>query len=145
VYADTSALAKRFWMEPGSELVLLAMRNASAVASVSLAYVELASATLRASRRGDVAAEDVPGVLAAARREWDDFVRIPVDDGLIQEAVSLVRKYPIRAYDAMHLAAALRWRSLLGELEVLFLAFDQGLLAAASSEGLLVPSTSSLL
>lgn len=135
VYADTSALAKRFWMESGTDLVLIVMGNADAVASVSLAYVELASATCRAARRGDVASEDVPKVLAAIRDAWDDFVRIPADDNLVQEAAGLVQKYPIRAYDAMHLAGALRWRSLLGA-DVLFLAFDRELLAAARSEGL---------
>lgn len=141
VYADTSALAKRFWRESGTELVLRVMKDAEAVASVTLGYVELVSATFRAARRGDVSSEDVPKVLAAMQRDWEDLVRIPADDSLIRDAAELVQKHPIRAYDAMHLAAALRWQSNIGE-GALFLAFDRELLVAARSEGLLTVSES---
>lgn len=141
VYADTSALAKKFWRESGTETVLRAMGNADAVASVSLGYVELVSATFRASRRGDVSVEDVPRVLAEIKRDWENIVRIPANDDLVREAAELVPKHPIRAYDSMHLAAALRWQSMAGA-PVLFLAFDRDLLAAASREGLLTESAS---
>ncbi len=139
VYADTSALAKRYWHESDTESVLRALSDALAVAIVSIGRVELVSATFRAARRGDVPQGDVAAVLAAIQREWDDFVRVPVDEGLIRDAVALVQKYPLRAYDAVHLAAALAWQAMLGE-GVLFLAFDRELLKAASAEGLVIQS-----
>ena len=137
VYADTSALAKRFWREPDTDLILSALADAKAVASASLGYVELVSATCRAARRVDVAQKDVPRVLAAIEEDWNDVVRIPVDEGVINTAAALVQEHPLRAYDAVHLAAALRWQSLVGE-RVMFLAFDKELLKAASAEGLMV-------
>ena len=135
VYFDSSAMAKVFWKEAGTERVLHILSEAEAAASVSLAYVELISATFRASRRGDVPSSDVAGVLEAIRRSWDDIIEIPVDDSLIREASELVRRHPLRAYDALHLAAALRWQALMGE-PVLFVAFDKDLLDAARDEGL---------
>jgi len=123
---------------PGKSVADLVLRTANdriCVCRYQRAYVELASATFRAARGGDIPSEDVPGVLAAIRNEWDNFVRIPADDSLIQEAAGLAQKHPIRAYDAMHLAAALRRRSL-PEGGSSIPAFDKELLAAARSEGL---------
>ena len=134
LYADTSALAKVFWRESGSELVLSVVKNADAVASVSLGYVELVSASIRAGRRGDVPTDDVPIVVDAIALHWRDVVRIPVDDALVSEAARLAGTYSVRAYDAVHLAAALRWQSMIRE-PVLFLAFDKELLEAAKGEG----------
>jgi predicted nucleic acid-binding protein len=134
-YVDTSGLAKRFWREPGTDIVLRAFEDAKAIATVSLSYVELISATFRAARRGDVPSADVPRVLEAIRDEWKDYVRLPVDDDIIQQAASLTQRHAIRAYDAVHLAAALKWQAELGET-IGFLVFDQELAKAGAAEGL---------
>ncbi len=134
-YADTSALAKLFWREEGTELVISALDNVEVIATVSLAYVELISATFRAARRGDMPREDIPRVLSAIRNNWNDYVSITVDETLIEDAAALAERHVIRAYDSVHLAAGLRWQRNVGE-RVTFLAFDRELAKAAQAEGL---------
>ena len=62
-------------------------------------------------------------------------------DGIIDEATRLLERYPLRAYDAVHLAAAVvANRHLLadGLAPLTFLSADDRLNDAASAEGLAV-------
>jgi predicted nucleic acid-binding protein len=59
---------------------------------------------------------------------------------LAEAAGELVGRYPLRAYDAVQLASALRAQADLSQaasLTLTFLAADEHLLAAAQAEGLL--------
>lgn len=63
---------------------------------------------------------------------------LTVGSALIAEAAALPQKYPLKALDALHLAAAIRLnRELVAhQLTCTFISSDHQLLAAAHAEGL---------
>src|SRR5204863_788451 len=61
-----------------------------------------------------------------------------VDEGLLDDATRLVRKYALRAGDALHLASALFLRKALGSRSFAFLTADREQAGAARAEKLKV-------
>jgi len=60
---------------------------------------------------------------------------------VVERAMTLARRYPLRGYDALHLAAALEIDNVAqgaGLAPLTFLSADGQLLAAATAEGLAV-------
>jgi uncharacterized protein len=109
--------------------------SASAVAASRLIQVESRSA-LAASRR---AGRLTPRGFRASKEELDllvdeVFVVEPLPS-LVRGAADLAERHALRAYNAVHLAAAL-W---LGDPDLVLVAWDQDLRTAARAEGLSVP------
>lgn len=135
LYADTSALVKKYVREAGSEEVLACFAGFETAATAALTQVEMAAALAKAARQGWA---DEAGL----REAWQDFllhwpayIRIPVSVAIVERASGLAWKHGLRAYDAIHLACARFWQESSGE-EILFACFDQRLRQAASAEGL---------
>jgi hypothetical protein len=64
---------------------------------------------------------------------------VPLTEAPIQQAGELVERYPLRGYDAAHLATALAINRRLveaGEASLVFPLTDERLLESASAEGL---------
>ena len=64
---------------------------------------------------------------------------VPLTEAMIQQAGDLVERYPLRGYDATHLATGLAINQRLAETNeasLVFLSADDRLLEAASAEGL---------
>ena len=143
-YLDTSALVKRFVAETGSERVARLILHDGPVATATIAYAEVFAALARRYREGALSAAAHSGVRRRFEREWQAYVRVALGDGVLHRARDLVRRYPLRGYDAVHLATALDLRETLGE-PVTLVAADRGLLAAAQGERLAVinPESSS--
>jgi predicted nucleic acid-binding protein len=56
----------------------------------------------------------------------------------VDTALSLIDRYPLRAYDALQLAGCLCLRAAAGSDDPIFVCADQALLVSAQSEGLSV-------
>jgi len=127
IYLDTSALVKLYAKEAFSEELREAVKGHS-VRTASIAFVETLSAFAR--KPGFTEAER-----AALNREflatWHRFRAVPTDE-VLEAAGVLVRGHPIRAFDAIHLAAA---RSLGPPSRIRFAAYDKALARAAAKEG----------
>ena len=67
--------------------------------------------------------------------DWRVYLRIDLVDPLLALTRELVLRHPLRGFDAIHLASALRLRGRIGEA-VQFVASDERLLVAAKNEGL---------
>jgi predicted nucleic acid-binding protein len=68
-------------------------------------------------------------------QEWALLTLIDITPLVINRAGDLVWKYPLRGYDAVHLAAALSWQDLVGE-EITFATFDRQLWNSVRRSGL---------
>lgn len=126
IFLDTSALVKRYVVEPGSDMVLHAMASDQDWAASVLAGTE---ARIALCRRGPEGAIDMP----AQRQLLDDlgrFVTVSVDAQCLRDAGAIGCRHHIRTLDAIHLAAALRLP------DVTFLSFDEPQLEAARALGL---------
>jgi hypothetical protein len=100
VYADASALVKRYVNEAGTELVRRWLAEAEQVVCSRFGYVETHRAIVGAG--GEKTAEH----LAAFERDWDRIAVVEVDDALVRRAAVLASGLGLRSLDAMHLAAA---------------------------------------
>lgn len=146
-FLDSSSLIKLFVDEIASSSLssyIEAFENTLDAFSV-LAEVEVRSALHRRSRnreltRGElrIALEDLEGLSPA-------WLSVGLDDRVIQLAAEVIARHALRSLDALQLASALSLReSLLSGEDLLFIAADKRLLAAASAEGLAIwnPETS---
>lgn len=143
-YLDTSALVKRYVDEVGSAWLRTKLNEqpAPSVAIVHLALVELTSAFTRRLREGVLTPDEYARAQNAFRsdclRHYDLITAVGT---IIDQANHLLEVYPLRAYDAIHLAAAVFVNSqlLANDLEALvFVSADDRLNRAASAEGLAV-------
>jgi predicted nucleic acid-binding protein len=141
---DTSALVRRYdTTEPGADRVstLLDTRSNNVIYIAELTPVEMASALNRKLREGRLN-------LSQRDRHWRGFrlhcreqYRVIALDPVIESlAEQLVFAHPLRAYDAIQLASALRARQSLpgGAPDFGFITGDRTQARAAAAEGLAV-------
>jgi predicted nucleic acid-binding protein len=140
LFADTSAIAKRYLMEIGSVWVRQwANPAAGNIVIISrLATVEVATAVARREREGTISPNDA----ATLRRVFTGHVNnayavINLSKDVLAQACDLVGKYPLRSLDAIQLASALRAAQTLGVTPT-FISADMRLLSAATAEGFAV-------
>lgn len=67
--------------------------------------------------------------------DWHAYVRVELQDDILLLARDLIQRHPLKGFDAVHLASALRLKAALGE-EIRFAAADKNLLRAAQIEKL---------
>lgn len=132
-YFDTSALIKRFVEEPGSDAVAALLEREALAATSIVAYAEVHAGLARKLRERAVTASDHRRTVRAFHADWGALVRVSITERVLALIPALVRRYPLRGFDAIHLASAVRLRSELGEA-VRFVAADERLLAAAARE-----------
>ena len=104
---DTSALVPVFVAERETRIVQRWLKNDPVVVVWSLTRVELLSALARRRRE----APDAAARLASGRRRiltaWPGWTEVTSIDGVRRQAERLVETHPLRAADALALAAAL--------------------------------------
>lgn len=133
-YFDTSAIVPLLIDEVGSSEAGQVWDQASRLVSVRLARVEARAALAQAARSSRISTSH----LRSSTRELEGlFVQlelVDVDDAVVRRAGDLAESQALRAYDAVHLAAALQ---VVAE-DLVLVAGDRALLAAAGSVGLMV-------
>ena len=141
LYVDTSALVKRYVGEVGTVWVRRALARPvrQGIYTALLAQPEVLSALQRKVRGRTLAAAEAQRLARRVQRHFARRYRlVAVTPACVTEANRLVQTYPLRAYDALHLACAHAVREALRQYGLpapLFVAADDALLAAASAEG----------
>ena len=123
LYADASALVKLLVREPESAAVAAVLADGRRVVASALVAVELACV---ARRRG----------LGDADSVLQRLDLLTLDAATLHDARTFATTPPLRALDAVHLAAARRVAVAVGPLELL--CYDADLCAAARAAGLAV-------
>ena len=130
-YFDTSALAKLYLAEDGSDQAM-ALFDAAEVAIVNaLAFVEVRAALAAAVRAGRLEAEALAAAKADLHILAETFVVVD-PGGVLDAAADAAERFGLRAYDAVHLATALA----VAADDLVFVCWDADLAAAASRAGL---------
>jgi uncharacterized protein len=104
---DTSALIPLLVDEPPRERLFALLEEDSEVLAWWGTPVEIASALARREREELLTAEDVAAALAASRALSESWHEIMPSDAVRRTAERLLRTHPLRAADALQLAAAL--------------------------------------
>ncbi|MBF2050700.1 MAG: type II toxin-antitoxin system VapC family toxin [Elainella sp. C42_A2020_010] len=142
-FLDSSALLKRYVPEVGTAWIqsITDAQNQNLLIVAHIAWVEISSAVARRQREGNISSIQANQILSAFRAHWNtQYFIVTIDHTVIDLAGQLVNQHPLRAYDAVQLAAAL---SLQGQLSLpnvasfTFLTADTRLLAIAQAESLL--------
>lgn len=151
-YLDTSALLKRYVQEVGSAWLSthyeLAQNHTLTTALImkwaqgAITKVEAAAGLAAKFRQGGLPLADYQ---EAEQALLDDFVHVyatvDIDDPLVDLAADLAKRHRLRGYDAVQLAAAVTFQTMLASAQLpalTFLSADVLLLQAAQQEGLLV-------
>jgi uncharacterized protein len=143
-FLDTSALAKRYIPEIGTPWInRITTTTADQIILLSqLAWVELQSAISRRQRENALTPAQSQTLSLNFQTHWQtDYHIITVDQTLLNLATELIKKHPLRAYDAVQLASALIIQPDLPDPQTnpfTFVSADDRLLAIAQLEGLTI-------
>ncbi len=136
LYLDASALVKLCVAEAGSAEVAAVIEAARATATAVVSRAEVAAALARASRIGFFTPEEAAVALAGFDTDWQDLIRLEVNEPILARAATLAAAQALRGYDAVHLACALVWQESLGD-PVTLATYDRELWRGARATGLL--------
>lgn len=145
-YFDSSALVKYYLVEPGTSWVrsMIDQRvnlewEHEIVTSV-LSVAEVVSAFAKRRRVKDISSRLCAGAISRFLREGRHRCQlVGVSESVVDLAVQLVQGHPLRAYDAVQLATALRVNQILRQNRLPSLTFvcaDAVLCQVAQAEGL---------
>jgi uncharacterized protein len=131
-YFDTSALIALLIEEPISERSAALWDEFDRLVAVSLVYVEARAALAQAERMARLSRSDLRQAVAALADLYAQLDRIAVTEELASHAGDLAEDHGLRAYDAVHLAAAL----LVADAGLVVVTGDRTLRRAATAAGL---------
>jgi hypothetical protein len=137
-YFDTSAVVPLLIEEIGSDCAAALWDEAGRVTSARLVYPEARAALAQARRMDRIDARELRRAVADLDRLLDDLDLVEVTDDLARRAGELAEAQSLRAYDAVHVAAA----ELLDDADLVVVAGDGAVLSASRAIGLSVATTS---
>ena len=135
LYLDTSAFLKLFIAEDGADFVAEWVAKATTAFTSRLTFAEACAGLARRSREGSLDKSQVAGAHHALVDRWPKASVVEVDE---VAAGALAMRHNLRAYDAVHLAAALVVRRTAPQIPMVFCTFDNRQAAAARAEKLQV-------
>lgn len=132
LFFDSSAFAKRFIEESGSDEVESLCFDASVIALSSICFPEIISALNRRLREKVIKRKDYLTVKNRMIEEFEELEIINVIPEVISKSITLLEKNNLRTLDAIHIASAILW------LPDLFVTSDKRQSNAARKAGLKV-------
>lgn len=127
LYLDTSAMMRLYTNEPKRSDVLAEQATAGGTIAHSITYVEMRAALAGRRARKLMSGAAYARALTAFEGDWAAVANITVNEDLLKRAGDLAEEHQLRAYDAVHLAAAVK----IAPLGLRFMTFDQKLQAVA--------------
>ena len=127
---DTSAIVKLVSGEPGHEVVEEYWLASSSPVCSRLTYVEAFAALAAAKRQLRLDGRQLATAQRRLKSLWAQAVVVEINEELILEAVRLVSRYPLKGFDAVHVAAAFAAGALA------FVTGDKAQARAAQREGI---------
>lgn len=131
VVFDSSAFAKRYIEEEGSQAVDEICQNAQAVGLSVICAPEIFSALNRHRRDGHLDLKDYELIKSQVVSDVGDAMLLDLTPTVLARAIALLETNTLRAMDSLHIACALEWRA------DLFVTADQRQRTAAQNAGLL--------
>ena len=128
---DSSALAKRYILEDGSEIIERLLQRASQLALCTILVPEIISGLNRRLREQFLSKTDYRNVKRQLMADIHDAIVLQVTPAVIAHSVRLLETNILRAMDSLHVACALEWQA------DLFATADKRQLIAAKNAGLL--------
>lgn len=129
-FFDSSAFAKRYIQEAGSQSVDNLCTEASELALSIICIPEIISALNRRVRERLLAHHDYADAKQRLSEDVRDAVILNLTPAVISASTVILETSPVRAMDALHVACAIEWEA------QLFVSSDKRQIAAAKKAGL---------
>ena len=136
IFLDTSAFAKRYVAEAGSDKLIALCATADALVVSIICLPELISTLSRLVREKKLSKADYRKLKSRATADLANAHVCQLDAGVLVATTSLLEAHPLRAMDALHVACAL------ASAPDKFVSADQRQLSAARKAGLHVVDVS---
>ena len=130
MFFDSSAYAKRFIEEPGSQTVDKLCMAATELALTIVCIPEIISALNRRVRERVLTPRHYEEIKERLLEEMQDVVIINLTPSVISTCTAILERNPVRAMDALHVACAVQWDA------ELFVSADKRQISAARKAGL---------
>ncbi|HLA26709.1 MAG TPA: type II toxin-antitoxin system VapC family toxin [Syntrophales bacterium] len=127
---DSSAFAKRYVLEDGSERLDRLLQQASQLALCAILVPEIISGLNRRLREQALTPDDYRKAKKQLMNDIHDAIILQITPAVISRAVKLLENNVLRAMDALHVACALEWQA------ELFISADIRQVEAAKNAGL---------
>lgn len=128
---DSSAFAKRYVQEHGSEQIDNYLQQVSELALCIILMPEIISGLNRRLREQILTVKNYTNLKNQLLEDVHDATVIQITPAVISHAVKLLEQNTLRAMDSLHVACAIEWKS------DLFLTSDKRQFLAAKNAGLL--------
>lgn len=129
-FFDSSAFAKRYVDEPGSQAVDALCLAATELALSVVCIPEILSALNRRVRERGLSARQYEAAQESLSDDVRDAVIVNLTADVISACVAILEASPVRALDALHVACAVQWGA------ELFVTADKRQISAAKKAGL---------
>jgi uncharacterized protein len=129
-FFDSSAFAKRYVEEPGSQTVDLLCQEATEVALSVLCVPEIISALIRRVREDLLTHRQYRDAKQYLAQDIRDAVIVNLVPQVVSACTKILEASPVRAADALQVACALEWKT------ELFVSADKRQISAAKKAGL---------
>lgn len=136
-YLDTSALARRYLPEGSSDLLKRLLRTQREIAVASITFAEVCAGVARAHRSRRISAAELDRILERIPTDFELFTIVEPKWRSVLAVSELVRRHPLRGFDALQLASCMQLRRI---TPTELWAADGELIRAARAEGLKVVS-----
>lgn len=130
LFLDSSAFAKRFVDEPGSQQVEDLCAQATELCLSVLCVPEIISALNRRLREKILTRQEYTRAKQRLSQDVRDTVIINLAPEVIQSSIHVLEASPVRTMDALHIACVMEWHA------DLFASSDHRQISAARSAGL---------
>ena len=129
-FFDSSALAKRYIQEAGSDEVLKFCMEATEIGVSIICYPEILSAFCRLKREGHLTQTGLSQAKRELQADLAEASVLELTEITVENAASLLETNALKAMDALHIATALEWQA------EMFVSGDEQQLKAAKKAGL---------
>jgi len=106
---DTSAFAKRYINENGSDQIDELCQQASRIGLSIITPIELLSALNRLMREKSITSDEYMQIKRVFAQEIEGIDICNISNEVVQESITLLEFNSLRSLDAMHIAAAKIW------------------------------------
>jgi uncharacterized protein len=135
-FLDSTAFAKLFVQEPGTEAIIRLMEATEDNRKLISAGtpLEVYAALRRRERLGGIAPEDGEAARNILRIEAARMVQQPLNPAVLEAARQALDQHELRSAEALQLGAALVAREMFQGMQIVFVSSDSRLLQAADQE-----------
>lgn len=134
LFCDTSALAKLYVAEAGSDWMQRMAQEAQALAVSRISWAEMHAAVARRAREVPDDAAAMEQVRQRLKSHWPSYIVLEITQTLVELAGDYTDTFALRGYDSVQLATAAHLQRSVGQ-QIQFACFDARLNKAAAVLG----------